>query len=71
MVEESLEYTVPAGSWTDDSSLTLALLESIKRIGGIDCTDIMDNFVKWLDDGEFTPYGYACDIGRGIITTYS
>ena len=21
--------------------------------------DIMDNFVRWLDDGEFTPYGYA------------
>ena len=29
--------------------------------------DIMDNFVKWLDDGAFTPYGYAYDIGRGTI----
>ena len=48
-------------------SLTLALLESIKRNGGIDCADIMDNFVKWLDDGAFTPYGYAYDIGRGTI----
>ena len=60
-------FNLPAGSWTDDSSLTLALLESIKRIGGIDCVDIMDNFVKWLDDGAFTPYGYAYDIGRGTI----
>ena len=60
-------FNLPAGSWTDDSSLTLALLESIKRNGGIDCTDIMDNFVKWLDDGAFTPYGYAYDIGRGTI----
>ncbi len=60
-------FNLPAGSWTDDSSLTLALLESIKRIGGIDCTDIMDNFVKWLDDGAFTPYGYAYDIGRGTM----
>ena len=39
-------FNLPAGSWTDDSSLTLALLESIKRNGGIDYTDIMDNFVK-------------------------
>ena len=60
-------FNLPAGSWTDDSSLTLALLESIKRNGGIDYTDIMDNFVKWLDDGEFTPYGYAYDIGRGTM----
>ena len=50
-------FNMPPGSWTDDSSLTLALLESIRRTGGIDYTDIMDNFVKWLDNGEFTPYG--------------
>lgn len=61
-------FNLPAGSWTDDSSLTLALLESIKRTGGIDCKDIMDNFVRWLDDGEFTPYGYAYDIGRGTMS---
>ena len=61
-------FNLPAGSWTDDSSLTLALLESIKRLGGIDYTDIMNNFVKWLDDGEFTPYGYAYDIGRGTMS---
>ena len=58
-------FNLPEGSWTDDSSLTLALLESIRRTGGIDLKDIMDNFVRWLDDGEFTPYGYAYDIGRG------
>ena len=61
-------FNLPAGSWTDDSSLTLALLESIKRTGGIDCADIMDNFVKWLDDGAFTPYGYAYDIGFGTMS---
>jgi len=62
-------FNLPAGSWTDDSSLTLALLESIRRTGTIDYKDIMDNFVKWLDDGAFTPYGYAYDIGRGTINT--
>lgn len=60
-------FNLPAGSWTDDSSLTLALLESIRRKGGIDCADIMDNFVRWLDDGAFTPFGYAYDIGRGTM----
>ena len=61
-------FNLPAGSWTDDSSLTLALLDSIRRTGTIDCKDIMDNFVKWLDDGAFTPYGYAYDIGRGTMS---
>ena len=61
-------FDLPPGSWTDDSSLTLALLESIRRTGCIDYTDIMDNYVKWLDGGEFTPYGYAYDIGRGTMS---
>ena len=58
-------FDLPAGSWTDDSSLTLALLDSICRTGRMDLQDIMDNFVKWLENGEFTPYGYAYDIGAG------
>ena len=61
-------FNLPAGSWTDDSSVTLALRESIRRTGGIDYVDIMDNFVKWLDDGAFTPYGYAYDIGRATMS---
>ena len=61
-------FNLPAGSWTDDSSLTLALLESLRRNGGIDYADIMDNFVKWLDEGAFTPYGYAYDIGHGTMS---
>jgi ADP-ribosylglycohydrolase len=60
-------FNLPPGSWTDDSSLTLALLESIARVGGIDETDIMDNFVRWMEEGAFTPYGYAYDIGRGTM----
>ena len=60
-------FNLPAGSWTDDSALTLALMESIARLGRIDEVDIMDNFVRWLENGEFTPYGYAYDIGRGTM----
>ena len=61
-------FNLPAGSWTDDSSLTLALLESLKRTNAIDMNDIMGNFVKWLDKGEFTPYGYSYDIGGGTMS---
>ena len=60
-------FNLPEGSWTDDSSLTIALLESIRRVGKIDLDDIMGNFMKWLYDGEFTPYGVSYDIGRGTM----
>ena len=56
-------FDLPAGSWTDDSSMTLALLASIREKQGIDLEDIMDQFVRWLIDGEYTPYGYSYDIG--------
>ena len=64
-------FNLPAGSWTDDSSLTLALLESIRRRKQIDLDDIMENFMKWLYDGEFTPYGQSYDIGRGTMQAIS
>ena len=60
-------FSLPAGSWTDDSSLTLALLESIRSNREIVLEDIMKNFVNWLEEGFFTPYGYAYDIGGGTI----
>lgn len=60
-------FNLPAGSWTDDSSLTLALLESIHRTGTLDLKDIMNNFVNWLENGAFTPYGYSYDIGNGTM----
>ena len=60
-------FNLPAGSWTDDSSLTLALLDSLCETGSPDLKHVMENFVAWLDDGKFTPYGYAYDIGYGTM----
>lgn len=58
-------YNKPAGTWSDDTTMTIATMESIARMGKIDYTDIMNNFVKWYDKGEFTVDGLF-DIG---ITT--
>ncbi len=60
-------FNLPEGSWTDDSSLTLALMESISRKRGIDLDDIMGNFMKWLYEGKFTPYNESFDIGCGTM----
>lgn len=56
-------YNQPPGTWSDDSSLTLATMESIIRKGKIDPADIMLNFSRWLNYAEFTPYGEVFDVG--------
>ena len=66
-------FNLPEGSWTDDSSLTLALLDSLIMKNGVDLSHVMKNFSNWLLNGEFTPYGYAYDIGgatEASIITY-
>ena len=66
-MRENGTFDLPVGSWTDDSSLTLALLDSICKTGKLDLKHIMDNFADWLENGAFTPYGKAFDIGRGTF----
>ncbi len=60
-------FNMPEGSWTDDSSLTLSLLISIREKKGIDLQNIMTHFMRWMYDGDYTPYGYAYDIGGATM----
>ena len=60
-------FNMPEGTWSDDGSLTLATLESIFTMKGIDYQDIMENFADWLLDGKFTPFGYSFDQGSTCI----
>lgn len=57
-------YNQPPGTWSDDSSMTLATLESMTRRGKIDPDDIMMNFRKWWLMGKFTPWGEVFDVGN-------
>lgn len=57
-------YNTPAGTWTDDSSMALATLDSIREIGTVVPEDIMLGFVKWYCYGEYTPFGEAFDMGN-------
>ena len=57
-------YNVPAGTWSDDSSLTFCLAESLVK--GYDLADIGTNFLKWKEENYWTARGYVFDIG---ITT--
>jgi len=65
-------FDVPAGTWSDDTSMTLATLDSLKY--GLDYSDIMERFLLWVNEGKYTPYGEVFDIGattRKAIGLYS
>ncbi len=49
-------YDMPVGTWTDDGSMTLALLDSIREKKRIDLDDIMSRFVDWYERGVYTPF---------------
>ena len=53
----------PRGTWSDDSSMALAELDSIRALGNIDYTDMMERFSRWCMQGEYTPFGEVFDIG--------
>lgn len=57
-------HNQPAGTWSDDSSLTFCLVESLCK--GYDLQDLANRFVKWYEYAYWTPRGEVFDIG---ITT--
>ena len=56
-------YNMPIGTWSDDSSMALATLDSICEKKGIEYDDIMQRFVDWALKGHYTPWGKAFDQG--------
>lgn len=57
-------YNMPEGTWTDDSSMSIATMASIIEKGVADPADIMMRFVKWELKGAYTPFGEAFDQGN-------
>lgn len=44
----------PKGTWSDDSSMTIATMASIVNKNGIDYDDIMNEFLNWYYDNKYT-----------------
>lgn len=55
-------YGLPAGCWSDDTSMSLATLNSLAS-GRLDYEDVMRGFCKWYYDGAYTPMGEVFDVG--------
>ncbi len=55
-------YNQPAGTWSDDTSMTLSLVDSL--MDGLNYRDVMDKFMNWFNHGDYTPHGEVFDIGN-------
>ncbi len=54
-------HNQPPGTWSDDTSLTLCLVDSL--CNGYNLDDIATKFLMWYNEGLWTPHGEAFDIG--------
>jgi ADP-ribosyl-[dinitrogen reductase] hydrolase len=59
-------FHLEPGVWTDDTSMALALADSLLACGGLDTADLQCRFARWMEHGEYSPTGTCFDIG---ITT--
>lgn len=57
-------FNLPEGSWSDDTSMTLCLADSLAQKNAFDCTDVMEKFAEWYIKGKYTPFGKSFDVGH-------
>jgi len=55
-------WSQPMGSWSDDTSMTLCLIQNILERGSAD--DLLNKFERYMMFGEWTPRGVTFDVGR-------
>jgi ADP-ribosyl-[dinitrogen reductase] hydrolase len=56
-------WGLPAGHWTDDTSMALCLAESLVESGGFDPLDQMQRYVRWWREGYWSSIDHCFDIG--------
>lgn len=56
-------HNVPEGTWSDETSMTVATMDSIIKCGNINYNDIMQKFCNWKDQAKYTAEGKFFTIG--------
>ena len=60
-------FNLPPGSWSDDSSLLLCTVESL--LNGFDTSTMGELFIRWLNEGYWTPWGTTFDVGNSTMSS--
>ena len=64
---DSPDLGLPAGSWSDDTAMEIATIDSFIHKKCFDYKDIMDRWVKWINESEYTSTSVTFDIGRTCL----
>ncbi|KFI53094.1 ADP-ribosylglycohydrolase family protein [Bifidobacterium biavatii] len=57
-------HNQPAGTWSDDTAMMLATLDSLSDHNGqVDTADMLAKYRAWITRGEYTPDGTVFDVG--------
>jgi ADP-ribosyl-[dinitrogen reductase] hydrolase len=64
-------FSLKPGQWTDDTSMALALADSLLEADGFDPEDLMRRFVAWRDKGAYSCTGTCFDIGMTVSAALS
>ena len=59
-------HNVTKGEFTDDTSMALAIADAFIQFGGFNPNLIMDNFLKWKNEGAYSPRGVMFDCGNTV-----
>lgn len=63
------EHNQPAGTWSDDTALSLATLDSLTECHGeVNTADILMRYRMWMEHGMYTPDGNTYDTGITVAT---
>ncbi len=59
-------HNQPAGTWSDDTSMALAICDSYRALGRIDTADIRAKFLAWYSEDAYT-CDCLFDIGNATV----
>ncbi|MEZ4332447.1 MAG: ADP-ribosylglycohydrolase family protein [Myxococcota bacterium] len=59
-------FSLRPGKWTDDTSMSLCLAESLLERGAFDAADQMARYVRWWKEGHLSSTGFCFDIGMTV-----
>src|SRR3954454_7490981 len=57
-------FRLPAGAWTDDTSMAMCLAESLVECDGFDPVDQLTRYLRWYREGYWSSTGRCFDIGN-------
>ena len=58
-------HNQPIGTWSDDTSMLLCVVENLKKQGGL--SDLANLFTRWYKHGHHTAHGEIFDIGNTTL----